>query len=1038
MHMHAENPKHRVAAALDGATGPRYWRSLEELAGDELFMMSLEREFPEYADRLNDGPSRRQFLQLMGASLALAGVVGCTEQPQEKIVTYVHAPEGIIPGKPQYFATAMTHDGASVGLLAESHMGRPTKLEGNPLHPSVPEIMRAANEAAGDKQLRFGATDTFSQAVILSLYDPDRSQTVLRNGQINTWEAFVTELRMQLEQVAPQGGRGFRILTGTVVSPTMADQLRQLLEKHPNAAWHQYEPVNNDNALAGSRLAFGADVEPLCHLERADVILSLDADFLADGPTHLQNARGFAQRRKVDPARGAASMNRLYALETSPTLTGAAADHRLATGPHGVAAFALAVARGLGMAEAEAAADAPAGWVEAVVGDLQQARGRGLVLAGRGQPPVIHALAHWMNATLGNVGQTMEYVAPAAARPESSTDSMRALVDAMYAGEVQVLAILGGNPVYDAPAEMKFAAALARVPHRVRLGMYVDETSAACVWHIPEAHFLESWGDARAADGTASIVQPLIKPLYDGKTQLEFIAAALGNPVPNGYELVQSYWRRNAPQGQGGDFNVFWQTSLHDGIITGTASASATPTLNNANITQAVTASLAGLAAAASHPQMQLVFRPDPSVWDGRFANNGWLQELPRPLSKLTWDNAALVSPQLAKKMSQLSTGDVIQITTPDGSLELPVFLMPGHALETITVQLGYGRTHAGRVGNGVGVDVYPLRASGSMWFAPVSEWRNTGRKHKFASTQLHQWMEGRHIVRSGTVDEFLANPEHPSFVHVGHAPAPEATMYPPFEYNGNKWGMSIDQSKCIGCNACVVACQAENNIPIVGKDQVWRGREMHWLRIDHYYQGEPGDPASFHQPMLCQHCELAPCEPVCPVAATTHSDEGLNEMTYNRCVGTRYCSNNCPYKVRRFNFLEYNGELRSDPTLQLLTNPDVTVRSRGVMEKCTYCVQRISSARIASEKEDRAIRDGEIVTACQAACASEAIVFGNLNDEKSEVVRQAGSSLTYSVLGELNTRPRTTYQAVVRNPHPKLAEVSEAPHAHATEAAAG
>jgi MoCo/4Fe-4S cofactor protein with predicted Tat translocation signal len=1017
--------------------GRQFWRSLEELAGDQRFAALLAREFPEYADRLTDAPTRRQFLQLMGASLALAGAQGCVQQPEEAIVPYVRAPEQLIPGKPLYYATAMAHDGSGVGLLVENQMGRPVKVEGNPLHPAVPEIMRAANDAAGDRQLRFGPTDAFAQAIVLSLYDPDRSQTVLQNRQIDTWESFASDLLKRLEKFQSQGGRGLRLLTETVVSPTLADQLRQFLEKYPNAVWHQYEPLHPDPAIRGSQLAYGKAMQPIYRVGQAAVILSLDADFLVDGPFRLRNAAEFARRRQVGsrPEAAAPGMNRLYVVETGRTLTGAAADHRLPLGPAAIQQLAIRLANSLGAALGSVPVPDGVGksaefqaWFDALQGDLQAAGGRSLVVAGRGQPALVHALAHWMNNALGNAGRTVEYYVPIAARSEDQVDSLRTLVMAIRAREVESLLIVGGNPVFDAPADLDFVGALELVPHAVHMSQYDDETSAGCAWHLPQAHVFESWSDVRAADGTATIVQPLIAPLFRGKTVHELLGTLLGNPQPSSHDIVRDFWKTQHAQRSGADvFEAFWQTALHDGIVAGTTSSPLTATLRT-DFATAIEKEISNSDRSGGNEAFQVVFRPAPALWDGRYANNGWLQELPQPFTTLTWDNAALIAPQTAAS-HLLASGDIVEVAVGAARIEIPVCIVPGHPAETMTLQVGFGRTRSGRVGNGVGTDVYRLRSSERMWFATASI-RKTGRTQVLATTQEHHLMEGRHLVRAGTATEFEANPEHPVFMSVGHhSPPADATMYPPHKYDGYKWGMVVDLSKCIGCSACVVACQAENNVPIVGKEQVSRGREMHWLRIDQYYSGETDSPASYNQPVMCQHCELAPCEVVCPVAATTHSDEGLNEMVYNRCVGTRYCSNNCPYKVRRFNFLEYNAELRSDALMQLSSNPDVTVRSRGVMEKCTYCVQRINAARIDSENEDRTIRDGEIVTACQAACPAEAIVFGNLNDPKAVVTLAAQSSLNYSLLGELNTRPRTNYLAVVRNPHPNLAHTTTDQH---------
>jgi molybdopterin-containing oxidoreductase family iron-sulfur binding subunit len=1009
--------------------GPRMWRSLEELDNDDQFAAALRREFPEYADRLNDSATRRQFLQLMGASLALAGASGCVEQPQEKIVPFVQAPEKLVPGKPLYFATAMTRDGAAIGLLAESHMGRPIKIEGNPLHPAVPEIMAAALSI---DRLRFGATDAIAQASVLSLYDPDRSRTLLRDGQIATWESFTAELQARLREAQTAGGRGVRLLTETVVSPTLVDQLRQFSEVFPNAEWHQYEPVHRDNELLGCRLAFGADLVPLYHIEQADVILSLDADFLTEGPMHLRNARGFANRRRFDfTVEGESlAMNRLYVVESSMRPTGAVADHRWPCSPRAVAEITKRIVAALGLqldiGDANQNFEEPLEqWLAALVQDLEQARGRSLVLVGRGQPPAVHAMAHWMNSALDNVGQTVEYREPIVARAEMQTDSLQRLVDAMRSQEVHTLVILGGNPVFDAPANLGFAAALTNVPFRVHLSQYDDETSARCGWHVPELHFLESWSDSRAADGTASIVQPLIAPLHEGKSAHDVLNAMLLRPPVESYEIVRGYWQQwhaaTADTLDRGAFERFWQTALHDGLIPGTRAPPATPAIRS-ELAADLRERLAPSDASRASGTISIVFEPDPSVWDGRFANNGWLQELPRPITTLTWDNAALVARTTAESLG-VRIGDVVAITVELSTIEIPVLIVPGHPADVVTLHLGYGRARAGRVGNGVGTNVYAIRNSGAMWHVEEATIRPTGQRHPLARTQHHHLMEGRDLVRAGTLTALEKNREHPAFMAAAHHEPADVSIYPPHPYEGYKWGMVVNQSACIGCNACVVACQAENNIPVVGRDQVLRGREMHWLRIDHYYEGPPENPIHYHQPMLCQHCELAPCEPVCPVAATTHSSEGLNEMTYNRCIGTRYCSNNCPYKVRRFNFLDYNGELRQESTLQLLPNPDVTVRSRGVMEKCTYCVQRISAARIEAQNGNRSIRDGEMITACQAACPTEAIVFGDLNDDTSQVGKQSASPLNYAVLGELNTRPRTTYLAAVRNPNPALSE---------------
>jgi len=991
-----------IRAKLAAARGRQYWRSLEELAGTEAFQAFLRRGFPGQAAAWAEPVGRREFLRLMAASLALAGLGGCGSPAptDEKIVPYVEAPEQVVPGRPLFFATAMPLAGFATGVLAESHEGRPTKVEGNPQHPAS-----------------LGATDAFAQASVLTLYDPDRSQVVTHRGRISTWTAFLGALNAALETERLRRGARLRLLTEAVTSPTLAHQLRELLARFPRARWYQYEPAGRDAARAGARLAFGRDLDAHYRLEGAAVILSLDADLLASGPGHLRYARDFAAARRGEPGR--AQMNRLYVVESTPSLTGAMADHRWPLRPGEVEAFARAVARGLGLAvrthETAAAWDRG---IPALVRDLQGHRGASLVVAGDQQAPAVHALAHAVNHALGNVGGTVIYTDPVEARPADSMASLRELAAEMEAGAVAVLLILGGNPVFTAPADLPFAQALGRVALRVHLGLYDDETSALCHWHIPEAHYLESWGDARAYDGTVTILQPLIAPLYNGKTAHEVLAALFGQTDRSAYDIVRDSWRRQRP---GGDFERFWRRALHDGVVPGTAFPPKRVALRSgAGLAEPKGTPGAGPASAppAEAGSLEIVFRPDPTIFDGRFANNGWLQELPKPLTKLTWDNAALMAPATAERLG-LRNEDMVALRYRGRTVEAPVWMAPGHAEGAVTLHLGYGRTRAGRVGSGIGVNASALRTADAPWFGAGLEVRKTGRRYPLAGTQQHHAIEGRHLVREATLDESRKDPDFAR--RPGHDPAPGHTLYPEWRSEGYAWGMAIDLNACIGCGACVVACQAENNIPVVGKDQVARGREMHWLRVDRYYEGHPENPETVHQPVPCMHCENAPCELVCPVGATVHSAEGLNDMVYNRCVGTRYCSNNCPYKVRRFNFYQY-ADFRT-PSLKALRNPNVTVRSRGVMEKCTYCVQRINAARIAAEKEDRRIRDGEVVTACQAACPTQAIVFGDIHDPQSRVARAKADPRNYGLLTELNTRPRTTYLARLRNPNPALGE---------------
>jgi MoCo/4Fe-4S cofactor protein with predicted Tat translocation signal len=982
-----------MRARLQQVQGRAYWRSLEELVASPDFQAYVRQEFPQYAEGLGAPVGRRRFLQLMAASLALAGVTACTRQPEEKIMPYVQQPEEIVQGEPLFFATAMSLGGFGYGVLAESHMGRPTKIEGNPQHPAS-----------------LGATDAFGQASVLTLYDPDRSQVITSAGMIRTWGAFVAALSSTLDEQRAVGGQGIRVLTETVTSPTLAQQLRTFLERFPEAKWHQYEAAGPDRVWMGTQLAFGQTLNAQYRFDRAEVVLALDADFLGCGPATLRHAREFAAKRRV--WQGGQTMHRLYVVESTPSLTGTMADHRLPLQSGQIAAFAYAVGQTLQALpgqESAAQADVPATyarWVGAVADDLRRYRGRSLVIAGDQQPPVVQALAQAMNHALGNIGQTVFYTEPVEAAPTDQMASLRELVGDMAAGAVELLLIVGGNPVYTAPADLQFAEHLLKVPLRAHLSLYHDETSTLCQWHIPEAHYLESWGDVRSSDGTVTIIQPLIAPLYAGRSAHEVLAALLGQPDGRAYDIVRDYWRSQHPDE---DFEAFWRKAVHDGLIAGTA----LPPRQVGGIQWS-------LAAVELLPPLQrgleLIFRPDPTVWDGRFANNGWLQELPKPLTNLTWDNAALISPATAERLS-LANHDVVELRYRGRSVRAPIWVMPGHADEAVSVTLGYGRWRAGQLGSGMGFNAYALRTSEAPWFGHGLEVRKTGERYELAVTQGHFRMEGRNLVRAGTLQEYLANP---AFVQaMAHDPAPGLTLYPLYVYPGYAWGMAIDLNACIGCSACVVACQAENNIPIVGKEEVVRGREMHWLRVDRYYHGPLDAPDTYHQPVLCMHCEKAPCEPVCPVAATVHDHEGLNNMVYNRCVGTRYCSNNCPYKVRRFNFFQYADY--HTPSLKLLRNPEVTVRTRGVMEKCTYCVQRINAGRSRAEREGRPVRDGEIVTACQAVCPTEAIVFGNINDPDSRVAKMKATPLNYGLLTELNTRPRTTYLARLRNPNPEL-----------------
>jgi MoCo/4Fe-4S cofactor protein with predicted Tat translocation signal len=975
-----------AATAHDAAekTGPEYWRSLEELAGTDAFKDALHREFPKGASEWVDSVSRRGFLKVMGASLGLAGMTGCVRLPLEPIVPYVRQPENVVPGRPMYYATASTLGGYASPLLVESHLGRPTKIEGNDQHPAS-----------------MGGTDIFAQASLLGLYDPDRSQTVMSMGDVRSWQSFLGAFRGPLNAQKALQGAGIRILTPTISSPTLADQLRTFLKIYPQAKWHVYEPLNRDNALEGAKLAFGQPVETRYDLSKADVIVSLDADFLYAGfPGNTRYIRDFAKRRNPDDGK----MNRLYAIESTPSSTGAKADHRFPMRASEVQGF---------MSRFPTAGGKPfASHPDPIAQDMLQHAGSTVIIVGDHQPPAAHALAHALNSD--NVGKTVFYTDPVDANPINQTESLKELVADMRGGKVDLLIILGGNPAYDAPADLNFAEALqnGKVPLRVHHGLYQNETAELCQWHVNQAHELEAWGDARAYDGTVSIIQPLIAPLYNGKSALEFVALLSGQADPTGYELVRAYWQK---QHAGADFEQFWRKSLHDGWVEGTTFGA-----------KAVSVKLPDhIDVPHGQDAIELNIRRDATIHDGQFSNNGWLQELPKPMTKLTWDNAILIGPAMAQRLN-IATEDVVELELNGKKVTGPVWIQAGHPDNSVTVTLGYGRKRAGRVGTAQGFDAYALRTTAAPWIATGVTIRKTGDTYKLASTQGMQSMDtpdGGHrpLVRETTLEQYRKDP---AFAQEDE-PAPGLTLYEPYPYKAEDyaWGMTIDLNSCVGCNNCMLACQSENNIAVVGKEQVVIGRHMHWIRVDAYYQGDRDNPKAFFQPVPCMQCENAPCEVVCPVGATNHTTEGLNDMVYNRCVGTRYCSNNCPYKVRRFNFFLFQDW--ETPQYKMMRNPDVSIRSRGVMEKCTYCVQRINERRIDAEREDRKINDAELQTACQQSCPAGAIVFGNVNDPNSKVSKLKAQSRNYSLLGELNTRPRTTYLAEVRNPNPELEEKS-------------
>jgi len=1046
------------------SSGKTYWRSLEELADSPIFEEFVQREFPQQAEEWNDPVERRTFLKLMGASLALAGLSGCVIQPPEKIVPYVKQPEEEIPGKGLYFATAFSLGGIATPLLARSNEGRPTKLEGNPDHPN--------NRNSDPNDKGSSATDIFSQASLLGLYDPDRSQTPMYRGETRPWTQFMAEIRGLMEKegdgIKAKKGAGLRFLTETITSPSLAAQMRQILTDFPEAKWHQYEPANRDNARAGALMALGQPVNTIYDFSKAERILSVNSDFLAAFPGSLRYARDYAAKRRVSESR--TEMNRLYVIESTPTITGANADHRWSVRPSEIPGIAQALATLIGVNPGPASQSVATAWLATVARDLQQHKGASIVIPGRFASPKVHALVHAMNDVLGNVGKTVFYTDPVEANSADQTQSLRELVTDIDANKVDTLIIIGGNPAYNTPVDLRLDKnRLDKVKLRAHLSLYNDETSDICHWHIPAAHYLESWGDARSYDGTVTIVQPLIAPLYEGRTAYEVLALFSENYDRKPYDMVKEYWRgqqasinsgtatpgagtmpANRPPDAGApDFESWWRKCLHDGFVPGSALPIKTVSLK-ADWASSLAGTSPTVREGSGAGSYELVFRPDPSIYDGQFANNGWLQELPKPLTKITWDNVAMVSANTAKKIGispqnyergkkgREAYVDTIKLTNRDQSISknVPVWIMPGQPDDVITIHLGYGRTRAGRVGSTTTVDpdsklpqggfnAYEIRYADEPWFALGASVSKASEQYELATTQVHFSMEGRDLLRETSLEEFLQDRDklkeererEQKELH-------DLSLYKDFDYknqgNGYAWGMSIDLNSCVGCNACMVACQSENNIPIVGKEQVVRSREMHWIRIDAYFKGDASKPVGpFFQPVPCMHCENAPCEPVCPVHATVHSSEGLNDMVYNRCVGTKYCSNNCPYKVRRFNFFLYQDW--DTPTYQLMRNPDVSVRSRGVMEKCTYCVQRIQAAKIQSEIEGRQVHDGEIVTACQSVCPTEAIVFGNINDPNSKVSKLKAIERDYSLLGELNTRPRTTYLSALRNPNPEI-----------------
>lgn len=1046
-------------------TGRKYWRGLDELADTPEFRQWVEREFPAGASELTDPQSRRYFMKIMGASFLLAGVglTGC-RRPEEHILPFSKQPEGYTHGVPHYYATAMPTRTGAIPLVVKSDDGRPTKIEGNALHPD-------SN----------GSTDRFTQAAVLGLYDPDRAMQYKQGGKVASETAVHDALKELSKAAAANGGEGLCFLLERSTSPTRARVQALVAKKFSKARWFSYEPVDFDVYREGATVAFGQPVKPQYQLAGAKRIVSLDCDFLGGEEDLHRTIRDFAKGRKVakaDKGQGEDLLNRLYVVEGLMTLTGANADHHLRVAPSAIVQVAAALAAevaGAEFAALSAKLGKPGGvdpkWISECAKDLKAHTRACAVVAGHRQPLAVHVLAHAMNAALGNVGKTVQLL-PAPTPTEGSLADLHKLVEA---GSVANLVILGGNPVYNAPADLNWKATQRKAKNVIRLGYYEDETAEVADWTLPLLHFLESWGDARTSDGTLVPVQPLIAPLFRGMTEAEFLARLAGEDTVNPHELVQATFRAET----GGDEEA-WKRFLHDGFQPGTAAKPVNASLDNAGVAKA----LASVTAPAAGGNFEVVFHRDYSVDDGRYCNNGWLQEMPDPITKAVWENLILLSPATYEKLGLKSIGTeigqkdepVVEVEVGGRKLTGPAWSQPGLADNVIGLALGYGRPKAGRIGTGAGYDAYALRTNATLNSAAGADVRAVSQTHPVSTTQSHWAMEGRPVVREANLGEYLDHPTFATQMNMHEPPGGNRSLYPnPLDEASKQspyaWGMSIDLNSCVGCQACVMACQSENNIPIVGKNLVGKSREMHWLRLDRYYAGPVENPQVVMQPMLCQHCESAPCESVCPVNATMHDEDGLNVMAYNRCVGTRYCSNNCPYKVRRFNFFDYhkrplkdlagpvypspmfhatNGEwdllrwwrspenasMRPEEEWELLKlakNPQVTVRMRGIMEKCTFCVQRIEQAKIAQKVKARdtgdvVVPDGTIKTACQQVCPAEAITFGNLKDANSAVSKAKAGDRTYSVLEFLLTKPRTTYLARVRNPNPHMPDYQPMP----------
>ncbi|WP_394847574.1 TAT-variant-translocated molybdopterin oxidoreductase [Pendulispora brunnea] len=1096
-----------VASSSSGAKV--FWKSIEEKESADHLQTMKEAEFPfglakqveKAKEEGSEAPvfsvDRRNFLKFGSAVTALFGLEGCVRRPVEKLVPYTRAPEQVIPGIPNHYASVLNRRGEALGVLVESHEGRPTKIEGNPDHPASR-----------------GGTDTIAQAMIWDLYDPDRSTTPLNANAAAKWDQFQAYFASTLKAHEGDQGARLRVLAEPSNSPTFIRLRDAVKARFPQAKFHTYSPVDDGNAREGARIAFGQPLNTLYDYARAKVIVSLESDFLETEAGSVRATRLFGEGRRVRSPGD--TMSRLYVVESTHSLTGANSDHRLRLSSGDIERYARLLAKevaalGVDLGKVGGAlgnVDAsgiPEKWLKVVAKELSANRGRAIVVVGSRQPAAVHALAHALNRALGSVGQTVHY-APVADPHEDASADLRTLARDLDSGKVDTLLLIGGNPVYDAPGDLKFADKLGKAKNTVHLSSHVNETSEKCTWHLPRTHELETWGDQRSLDGTWSVQQPLILPLHGGKSEIEVLALMVPELAnKKSYDLVRDTMRAASPTPASGlavstpaatdpavpatpaapaapaagaagakapaaglihpnapapgkpdpkalavagvaaagakaappppaappaappavpslaafDFERQWKTALQKGIIGGSAPTAFTPSDVRADD---IVAELSKAAKKAGGG-LEAVFLPDPKLHAGEHANNPWLLELPDTMTKIVWDNAALLSKKTADEKG-IKNGDLIKVSRGDASITIAAWILPGQADNSIGLRLGWGRAKPGRYGKGHGFDVNPLRSSEAPGFVSGVNIEKTGTTYDLTQTQDHDSMEGRPVAIDATLEEYRANP---SFTQYRSANPKTLPLWNRQDYSkGHQWGMSIDLNQCTGCNACIIACQAENNIPTVGKTQVGRGREMHWLRIDRYFVGnDVADPQVALQPLACVQCEEAPCENVCPVNATEHSPEGLNDMAYNRCIGTRYCANNCPYKVRRFNYLEFQGDpLYGDmpETVKMQFNPNVTVRMRGVMEKCTYCVQRIQEAKINEKRTGKPLRDQSFTTACAQACPAGGIVFGDLNDPKSRVAELRKRDRSYALLADLGTHPRTTYLGKIRNPNKEMA----------------